>query len=140
MVVRWENINHYMFDHLDEAEPAEGGVVAGEDHHDGPALPAGHTARLATACQLRGLLGHGGEEFVLEMKTTIITTSQASLPGYNRQVRSQSESPLLLIIYFQEKKNDIFSLRLCHPERKIITRDGPATAVGLLEWCKGISR
>ena len=25
-------------------------------------------------------------------------------------------------------------------ERKIIAHDGPATAAGLLEWCKGISR
>ena len=47
-----------MFDHLDEAEPAEGRVVAGEDHHDGPALQAGHTAALPTACRLGGLLGH----------------------------------------------------------------------------------
>ena len=49
---------YYMFDHLDEAEPAEGRVVAGEDHHDGPALQAGHTAAFSTACRLGGLLGH----------------------------------------------------------------------------------
>ena len=55
-----------MFDHLDEAKPAEGRVVAGEDHHDGPALQAGHTAGLPTASQLRGLLGHRVEKFVLQ--------------------------------------------------------------------------
>ena len=47
-----------MFDHLDEAEPAEGGVVAGEDHHDGPALQTGHTPGLSTASRLGGFLGH----------------------------------------------------------------------------------
>ena len=49
---------HYMFDHLDEAEPAEGSVVAGEDHHDGPALQTGDTAGLPAVSQLWGLLGH----------------------------------------------------------------------------------
>ena len=82
-----------MFDHLDETEPAEGGVVAGEDHHDGPALLAGHTASLATASQLRGLLGHGGEKFVLERKTRIITTSPAS----------QSVSPVNNLFSREEK-------------------------------------
>ena len=48
----------YVFDHLDEAEPAEGSVVAREDHHDGPALQAGDTAGLPTVSQLWGLLGH----------------------------------------------------------------------------------
>ena len=57
-----------MFDHLDEAEPAEGRVVAGEDHHDGPALQTGHTAALPTACRLGGLLGHCVEKFVLQTK------------------------------------------------------------------------
>ena len=47
-----------MFDHLDEAEPAEGGVVAGVDHHDGPALQAGHTPGLAALGQLRGFFSH----------------------------------------------------------------------------------
>ena len=50
--------HYYMFDHLDEAEPAEGRVVAGEDHHDGPALQTGDTAGLPTVSQLWGLLGH----------------------------------------------------------------------------------
>ena len=47
-----------MFDHLDEAEPAEGGVVAGVDHHDGPPLHAGHAARLAALRQLRRFFSH----------------------------------------------------------------------------------
>ena len=55
----------YVFDHLDKAEPAEGGVEAGVDHHDGPPLLAAHTPGLVAGGQLRDLFGHRVEKFVL---------------------------------------------------------------------------
>ena len=93
----------YMFDHLDEAEPTERRVVAGEDHHDGPALQAGHAPGLATASQLRGLLGHRVEKFVLQHNKTIIGKITSLALGQNRQVPSQSVFSVNYLFSREEK-------------------------------------
>ena len=46
----------------------------------------------------------------------------------------------IFIIYFKRRKMIYLASDYVILERKIITHDGPATAPGLLEWCKGISR
>ena len=42
----------HMFDHLDKAESAESGVVAGVDHHDGAGHEAGHALVLGAGRHL----------------------------------------------------------------------------------------